>query len=64
VLFSEGAAIFDAVVVDGAIDGLATISKYAGSKLRNLQTGRLQGYQRLVLPRSSCSCSISCSTSW
>ena len=49
VLFSEGAAIFDAVVVDGAVNGLATISKYAGSKLRNLQSGRLQGYQRLVL---------------
>ena len=49
VLFSTGAAVFDRVVIDGAVNGLATVSKYAGSRLRELQTGRLQGYQRLVL---------------
>jgi NADH-quinone oxidoreductase subunit L len=49
VLFSAGSAFFDRVVIDGAINGLATVAKWAGSTLRDLQTGRLQGYQRMVL---------------
>jgi hypothetical protein len=36
-------------VIDGAVNGLAALSKRSGATLRSLQTGRLQGYQRLVL---------------
>ena len=49
VLFSAGAATFDRVVIDGAVNGLVTLAKAAGTRARTLQTGRLQGYQRLVL---------------
>ncbi|HEY5540622.1 MAG TPA: NADH-quinone oxidoreductase subunit L [Coriobacteriia bacterium] len=49
VAFAAAAAAFDRVVIDGAVNGLATLSKRAGTALRSLQTGRLQGYQRLVL---------------
>jgi len=40
---------FDSSVIDGAVNGVATLSKRAGASLRNLQSGRLQSYQRLVL---------------
>ena len=49
VLLSTGAATFDRVVIDGAVNGLVTLAKAAGVRARTLQTGRLQGYQRLVL---------------
>lgn len=40
---------FDGFVIDGAVNGLAKLSRRAGSVLRGLQTGRLQSYQRLVI---------------
>lgn len=40
---------FDGVVIDGAVNALATIARRAGTALRGLQTGRLQNYQRLVI---------------
>ena len=40
---------FDGGVIDGAVNGVATLSRRAGAGLRNLQSGRLQSYQRLVL---------------
>jgi NADH-quinone oxidoreductase subunit L len=49
VLVSGAAAAFDRVVIDGAVNGLATLAKRSGEQLRRIQTGRLQGYQRLVL---------------
>jgi NADH-quinone oxidoreductase subunit L len=49
VLFSSGSQFFDKVVIDGAVNGIATLSRRAGTGLRSLQTGRLQTYQRLIL---------------
>ena len=46
---TSAAATFDRVVIDGAVMGLAALSKRAGETLRKLQTGRLQSYQRLAL---------------
>jgi len=48
-VFARVAWRFDAVVIDGAVNGLATFSRSAGRALRGLQTGRLQSYQRLVV---------------
>jgi len=48
-LFSDSAAAFDRLIIDGAVNGLATLTKKTGTLLRSLQTGKLQGYQRLVL---------------
>ena len=41
--------VFDGRVIDGAVNGVATLSRSAGTSLRKLQSGRLQSYQRLVL---------------
>jgi NADH-quinone oxidoreductase subunit L len=49
VMLADAAAAFDRIVIDGAVNGLATLAKLAGGALRSLQTGRIQGYQRLVL---------------
>jgi NADH-quinone oxidoreductase subunit L len=49
VMAAGAAAFFDRVVIDGAVNGLAMLSKRSGAALRSVQTGRLQGYQRLVL---------------
>ncbi len=38
-----------AAVIDGAVNGLAGLSRSAGRAFRRLQTGRLQSYQRLVI---------------
>lgn len=45
---SHGVALFDKYVVDGVVNGLAAISRGAGSLLQGLQTGKLQTYQRLT----------------
>jgi len=49
VAFTGAAWRFDRYVIDGAVNGLATLSKRAGTRLRTLQSGRLQSYQRLIL---------------
>jgi NADH-quinone oxidoreductase subunit L len=49
VAITEISASIDRVVIDGAVNGLATFSRKSGDALRRIQTGRLQGYQRLVL---------------
>jgi len=49
VAVATATAVFDRTFIDGAVNGLAAIAKSSGSALRKLQTGRLQGYQRLVL---------------
>jgi NADH-quinone oxidoreductase subunit L len=49
VAFSSGAWKFDGAVIDGAVNGLAELSRTTGRAFRRLQTGRLQSYQRLVI---------------
>jgi NADH-quinone oxidoreductase subunit L len=49
VLFASGAWRFDTDFIDSAVNGLAVVSKSAGRRLRTLQSGRLQSYQRLIL---------------
>jgi NADH-quinone oxidoreductase subunit L len=49
VAFSSGAWTFDVKVIDGAVNGLASLSRAVGQAFRRLQTGRLQSYQRLVI---------------
>jgi NADH-quinone oxidoreductase subunit L len=44
---SQGAWRFDARVVDGAVNGTAALVMRAGARMRTLQAGRVQGYQRL-----------------
>lgn len=39
---------FDGFVIDGAVNGIASLARTTGRRLRTLQTGRLQSYQRLV----------------
>jgi NADH-quinone oxidoreductase subunit L len=46
---ASAAALVDRVVIDGAVMGLARFARESGAALRRLQTGRLQGYQRLML---------------
>jgi NADH-quinone oxidoreductase subunit L len=36
--------VFDTYVIDGAVNGVATVTRYAGATMRQLQTGRLQNY--------------------
>lgn len=38
---------FDRSVVDGAVNGVATLAGRAGDRVRRLQSGRVQAYQRL-----------------
>ncbi len=40
---------FDVNVIDGAVNGAADAVVEAGGKLRRLQTGRVQSYQRLIV---------------
>ena len=40
---------FDSSVIDGAVNGVASIARDSGKRVRRLQSGRLQTYQRLVL---------------
>ncbi len=48
-LIAQGAAVFDRVVIDGMVNGLASISTSTGDKLRKIQSGKLQSYQRLAV---------------
>jgi NADH-quinone oxidoreductase subunit L len=36
--------VFDTYVIDGAVNGVATVTRYTGATVRQLQTGRLQNY--------------------
>ncbi|NTW29276.1 MAG: NADH-quinone oxidoreductase subunit L [Coriobacteriia bacterium] len=45
---SRGLAAFDRTGIDGVVNGLATLARATGQRLRELQTGRLQSYQRLI----------------
>jgi NADH:ubiquinone oxidoreductase subunit 5 (subunit L)/multisubunit Na+/H+ antiporter MnhA subunit len=38
---------FDGGVVDGAVNGVGSLVRRAGERVRRLQAGRVQGYQRL-----------------
>lgn len=49
VLMTSASWKFDGSIVDGAVNGIGSLSRMAGGRLRKLQTGRLQSYQRLVL---------------
>lgn len=40
---------FDGSVIDGAVNGLAKASRCLGNRLRTIQTGQLQSYQRLIV---------------
>jgi NADH-quinone oxidoreductase subunit L len=40
---------FDIAVIDGLVNGVAAFVVAAGSRLRRLQTGRVQSYQKLIL---------------
>jgi len=44
---SSSSWTFDARVVDGAVNGLAALVRRAGERVRTLQAGRVQSYQRL-----------------
>jgi len=46
---ATGGWTFDTTVVDGLVNGLAAIVKEAGASLRRLQSGRVRGYQTLVV---------------
>jgi len=46
---ARGAWSFDGSVVDGAVGGLAALTRKAGTRVRSIQTGRVQTYQRLAL---------------
>jgi hypothetical protein len=48
-IIAKVSAGFDRSVIDGAVNGIATLSKHTGSKLRKVQSGKLQRYQRLVV---------------
>jgi len=38
---------FDGSVIDGAVNGVGSLVKRAGDRMRTMQAGRVQGYQRL-----------------
>ncbi len=44
-----GSWTFDARVIDGAVNGLGTGVRWIGARVRRLQVGRVQTYQRLVM---------------
>jgi NADH:ubiquinone oxidoreductase subunit 5 (subunit L)/multisubunit Na+/H+ antiporter MnhA subunit len=44
---SRASWAFDGSIVDGAVNGIASLVKRAGDRVRTLQAGRVQGYQRL-----------------
>jgi len=46
---ARGLWAFDRRAIDGVVNGLASLARGTGQRLRRLQTGRLQSYQRLVL---------------
>jgi hypothetical protein len=40
---------FDILIIDGAVNGTAKAFREIGSRVRNIQVGNVQVYQRLVL---------------
>lgn len=42
-------ALFDVQIIDGAINGIANLVRRAGRRVRLIQTGRIQTYQRLAV---------------
>jgi NADH-quinone oxidoreductase subunit L len=49
VLLTSASWKFDGAIIDGAVNGVGSLSRSVGGRLRGLQTGRLQSYQRLIL---------------
>jgi len=47
--FSYLTGLFDNYVIDGAVNMIASFTGYCGSRLRKLQTGRIQSYVLFVL---------------
>lgn len=47
--FAELTASFDRSGIDGAVNGIARLTKSFGRGMRRIQTGELQSYQRMVL---------------
>jgi hypothetical protein len=43
------ARIFDLRVIDGFVNGLGQLSVFLGGRLRSVQSGEIQWYQRLIL---------------
>jgi len=41
---ANGAAWFDVHVIDGAVNGIASVTQKAGTEIRQVQTGRVQNY--------------------
>ena len=41
---ANGAAWFDVHVIDGAVNGIASVTQMAGDEIRQVQTGRVQNY--------------------
>ncbi|MFN8619668.1 MAG: hypothetical protein U0869_02830 [Chloroflexota bacterium] len=59
---ANSAAWFDKAVVDGIVNGVASVTQRSGDRLRTIQTGRVQNYARYRnRPRSS---SRSPASSW
>ncbi len=46
---ADSGARFDIAVIDGAVNGAGRLVKAAGARLRRIQTGRVQTYQRLSI---------------
>jgi NADH-quinone oxidoreductase subunit L len=46
---SSGSWTFDSRVIDGAVNGLGDGVRWVGARVRRLQVGRVQTYQRLVM---------------
>ena len=40
---------FDAYVVDGAVNGIASVSAFFGGRVRSLQTGSINGYLYVIV---------------
>ena len=40
---------FDAYIVDGAVNGIASVSAFFGSRVRGLQTGSINGYLYVIV---------------
>jgi NADH-quinone oxidoreductase subunit L len=41
---ADGFAWFDVHVIDGAVNGVASLTRKAGDEIRHAQTGRVQNY--------------------
>ena len=41
---ANGAAWFDVHIIDGAVNGVASVTQKAGDEIRQTQTGRVQNY--------------------